>query len=112
MPLHEFVCGACGGRPFTLLVGVVADAPAPKCPKCGGMELHRKVSRFSRVRSTDAAIDDLADAADSLDETDPRAVRRFLKDMSSEMDDEIEADELEELLETSGDDDPVAESEE
>lgn len=95
-----------------MLVGVVADAPAPRCPKCGGTELTRKISRFARVRSADAAIDDLADAADGLDESDPRAVRRFLKDMSSEMDDEIEADELEELLETSADDESVGGGEE
>ena len=103
MPLFEFSCRDCGGRPFSALVGVVADAPAPRCPRCGGENLLKRVSRFARLRSGDEAIDALADAADQLDESDPRSVRRFVRDMAAGMDQEIGADEIEELIEAPAD---------
>lgn len=105
MPLHEYVCDDCAGRPFTVLVGMVAQSRPVECPKCRGTNLRRKVSRFARVRNADSALDDLADAADTLDENDPRAVRRFLKDMASEMDDDdITADDLEALVDPANQD--------
>ena len=36
MPIFEYTCNACHGRKFSALVGVVADAKPPTCPKCGG----------------------------------------------------------------------------
>lgn len=98
MPLFEFTCLDCPGRRFSALVGVVADAAAPRCPRCGSQNLRKCVSRFARLRSEDEAIDALADAADSLDESDPQSVRRFVHDMAAGMDDEIGADEIEELM--------------
>jgi hypothetical protein len=78
---------------------MVAQSVPAACPRCQGTNLSRKVSRFARVRNADSALDDLADSADTLDENDPRAVRRFLKDMASEMDDDdITADDLEALV--------------
>lgn len=98
MPLFEFSCLDCGGRRFSALVGVVANAPTPRCPRCGGERLQKQVSRFARIRSEDEAIDALADAADRLDESDPQSVRRFARDMAVGMDDEIGADEIEALM--------------
>jgi putative FmdB family regulatory protein len=99
MPLHEFVCLDCGGRPFTVLVGVVASSTPPSCPRCQGTRLRKKISRFARLRSGDDALDALAESADQLDENDPRAVRRFLREMSAGMeDDDLNADTLEALV--------------
>lgn len=98
MPLHEYWCLECGGRPFTVLVGMVAGASSPVCPNCHGDLLRRKVSRFARIRSEDTALDDLAESADSLDDSDPRAVRRFLGEMASGMDDDVTVDDLEALV--------------
>ncbi len=35
MPIFEFSCNTCS-RKFSALVGVVASAQPPQCPKCGG----------------------------------------------------------------------------
>ena len=100
MPIFEFLCLDCRtGRRFSALVGMVANASPPTCPHCSGANLQRCVSRFSRVRSEDEALDALADAADELDESDPKAMRRFVREMAAGMDDEMEPDELEALVE-------------
>ncbi|MBC8102063.1 MAG: zinc ribbon domain-containing protein [Cytophagales bacterium] len=104
MPIFEFRCSHCG-RKFSALVGVVAGANAPVCPKCGASEgLTKLVSRFARLRSEDEALDSLAEQADTLDEEDPRAMRRLMKEMAGEMGDDLDADEFEALM-TEADDD-------
>ena len=102
MPIYEYTCNTCH-RKFSALVGVVADARPPACPKCGGADLTKLVSRFARLRSEDEAIDALADAADTMDLDDPRAVRRLVKEMASGMGDDMDADEFESIMEESMD---------
>lgn len=98
MPIFEYDCLACRKR-FSALVGVVADATPPVCPRCGGADLKKRVSRFARVRSEDDAIDAIADAADNMDMDDPRAMRRLMKDMASEMSEDLDPDEFEQAME-------------
>ncbi|GAB4463894.1 MAG: zinc ribbon domain-containing protein [Armatimonadaceae bacterium] len=101
MPIYEYICNTCNtGRKFSALVGVVANAPEPRCPRCGGEDIRRAVSRFARLRSEDEAIDSLAEQAESMDMEDPRAVRRLMKEMASEMGEDVSADELEEMMES------------
>jgi putative FmdB family regulatory protein len=98
MPIFEFRCRDCA-RTFSTLVGVVADAPPPACPKCGRSDtLTKLVSRFARLRSEDDALDALADQADAVDENDPQAMRRLMKDMAGEMGDDLDGDEFESLM--------------
>jgi len=108
MPIFEFTCDDCAtGRKFSVLIGVVADPAPPVCPRCGSTNVRKCVSRFARVRSEDSRLDDLADAADRLDENDPKAIRSFMKEMASGMDGEVSTDELEAMLdeaESGGDD--------
>ena len=102
MPIFEFKCNACGNpRKFSALVGVVSNAPPPRCPKCGSGDVSKAVSRFARLRSDDEAIDSLADRAEGIDESDPRAMRGLIRDMASEMGDDVDADEFEALMEDS-----------
>jgi putative FmdB family regulatory protein len=104
MPIFEFTCNTCNtGRRFSALVGVVADAAPPTCPKCGGTDLKKAVSRFARLRSEDEAIDSLAERADSLDEDDPKAMRALMKEMAGEMGED--ADDLDELMDEAMDED-------
>lgn len=98
MPIFEYTCNACRRR-FSALVGVVANAAPPACPKCGGADLKKLVSRFARVRSEDEAMDSLADAADSADLDDPKEMRRLMKAMSREMGEDMDGDEFEQILE-------------
>ncbi len=99
MPIYEYVCNACR-RKFSVLVGVVANAPTPACPRCGGQELTRVVSRFARGRAEEDALEDLADESRFGDiENDPKAMRRWVREMGKALEeDDIEQD-LEEALE-------------
>src|ERR1051325_11540118 len=85
MPILEFTCDTCTRR-FSALVGVIANARPPACPKCGGTELTNVVSRFARARSEDDALESLADETAYGDiENDPKAMRKFVKEMSAAM---------------------------
>jgi putative FmdB family regulatory protein len=105
MPIFEYTCNTCAnGRKFSALVGVVANATPPQCPRCGGTDLKKLVSRFARVRSEDEAIDALADDADNLDMDDPKAVRRLVREMAGGMGDDMDADEFEQIMDEASDD--------
>ena len=107
MPVFEFTCNTCNNnRKFSVLVGVVANTAPPVCPRCGGTDLKKAVSRFARVRSEDEALDALADRADTADMDDPATMRRFMKEMASEMGED--ADEFEQMMEETGDDENAA----
>lgn len=100
MPIFEYTCNACANiRKFSILVGVVADVAPPACPKCGSTDLKKAVSRFARVRSEDEALDALADRADSADLDDPATMRRFMKEMASEMGEDMEGEDFEQMME-------------
>lgn len=100
MPIFEFTCNTCNtGRRFSALVGVVAEASRPACPTCGGTDLKKQVSRFARVRSEDETMDSLADKADGTDMEDPRAMRRFMKEMAGEMGEDMEGEDFEQMME-------------
>ena len=71
MPIFEYRCGDCRRR-FSLLVGVVAGATEMRCPRCGGEQLQKLISRFSTTRSEDDALDDLADPAKMGEFASPR----------------------------------------
>jgi putative FmdB family regulatory protein len=92
VPLFEYACTSCH-KQFTALVGVLASAKPPACPRCGGVELTKLVSRFARVRSEDDALDALADEAEYGDiENDPKAMRKWVRDMGKAMDEDLDED--------------------
>ncbi len=98
MPLFEFRCRACEKR-FTFLTGVVANESEPTCPRCQSADLSKIMSRFSRGRSDDERLDAVADSLESQDFDDPKALRRFAREMGQQMgsesgedlEDEVEA---------------------
>lgn len=99
MPIFEFICNTCAtSRRFSALVGVVADSAPPRCPKCGGTDLTKAVSRFARLRSGDDTLDSLAEQADTLDENDPKAMRRLLYEMAGEMGEDGDTGDVEEMM--------------
>ncbi len=97
MPLYEYTCQHCKRR-FTWLVGVIADPTPPTCDKCGATQAERKaVSRFALVRSEDDALDSLADPDAYGDLEDPRAMRKWAKEMGKEMGEDL-GDDFDEYL--------------
>jgi len=100
MPLFEFRCRACEKR-FTFLTGVVTGEREPVCPVCQSADLSKIMSRFSRGRSDDARLDAVADSLESQDFDDPKALRRFAREMGQQMGEEAGedlGDEVEALL--------------
>lgn len=96
MPIYEYRCLGCK-RVFSFLVGVVADCGEPVCPKCGGKDLRKLISRVARIRSQEALLEDLADPGQIGDLEDPRAMARWAKKMGKTLGDETGGDLGEEL---------------
>ena len=97
MPVYEFVCAQCQ-RKFRKLVGMTAHSTPPQCPRCQSTELNRQISQFARVRSEDESFDALADDMEGLDENDPKAMRRLVREMGQEMGEDLEGD-FEQMME-------------
>jgi len=92
MPIFEYKCSNCSKR-FSALVGVLASARQPACPQCGSNNLEKQVSRFTRLRSEDETMDSLADESTFGDiENDPKAMRKWVKEMGKAMDEDLEED--------------------
>src|ERR671934_537 len=92
MPIFEYTCNDCNKR-FSALVGVLANAKPPACPRCGSASLTKEVSRFARLRSEDETLDSLADETAFGDiENDPKAMRKWVREMGRAMDEDMEED--------------------
>ena len=87
MPIHEYRCHNCRRR-VSIFWRTFSDAEAgaPVCPRCGGTDLTRLVSRVRVVRSEDSRLDDMSDLGDlpDFDESDPRSLGRWMRKMSDE----------------------------
>jgi hypothetical protein len=68
-----------------------AETGRPVCPRCGGTELSRLMSRVAVLRSEESRLDDMADSAafGDLDENDPRSMARWMRRMSAEMGEDL-----------------------
>lgn len=91
MPLYEYTCAHCRKR-FTVLVGMTAAADSTLCPHCGGDQAEKRVTRFARGRSDDTLMDDLSDPDTIGDMDDPKAMRRWAKEMGREMGEDLGED--------------------
>lgn len=91
MPIFEFLCPQCA-RKFAQLVGVTADSSEPTCPECGSRDVTKLVSRFFRLRGEDEVLNDLEDTALSTDMDDPGSVRRWMREMGRQLDEDGDVD--------------------
>lgn len=83
MPIYEYRCRRC--RRLTTVVTLRASQHvAPRCRACAGRSLDRLPSAPARVRSSAARFDAVADPT-GVDESDPRAVARWMRDLGSEL---------------------------
>ena len=87
MPVYEYICESCGRRARLFMTYAEYDRADPACPHCGHADLRRRVSRVAVARSEASRLDSLMDdsALGGLNEDDPRAMGRFLRQMSQEM---------------------------
>jgi putative FmdB family regulatory protein len=99
VPIYEYECRGCNRR-VSLLVRSLASPEAPRCPRCGSVELSRLMSRFATPKSEDARLEAAADPSQfgDLDENDPQAVARFVKRMGEATGEDL-GDDLGEAME-------------
>ena len=93
MPIYEYHCADCR-RAVSLLVMRISDPTPPACPRCGGHQLRRLMSRFATIRSEEDRLDSLADPSSlgDLDEEDPKSVARWAKKMGKELGEDVGED--------------------
>lgn len=96
MPIYEYRCSDCRRRvSIWWRTFDAAQAGEPVCPRCGGRQLSRLISKVAVLRSEDSRLDAMADpsAFGDLADDDPRAMGRWMRQMSDEtgepMDDEF-----------------------
>ena len=87
MPIYEYRCQDCKRR-VSIFWRTFSDAEsgAPVCPRCGGTDLTRLVSRVRVLRSEESRLDDMSDFGDlpDFDESDPKSMGRWMRKMSAE----------------------------
>ena len=92
MPIYEYGCYDCKKRvnifwrSFSL-----AASGLPRCPRCGGANLKRLISRVAVVRSEESRLEAMADPASlsGLDEDDPKSLAKFMRQMGQEVDEDM-----------------------
>ncbi len=98
MPVFEYRCRACG-RQFSALIGMTSEPDDDACPRCGAKSAERLVSRFSRSRTEDDRVDEMADRMELFGEPEsPSDVRTLVREMGKAMDEDL-SDEMEEVFE-------------
>lgn len=97
MPLFEYRCQDCRRR-FALLVGMTAERPPEKCPRCGGARLRKLISRFAVGRDEDDLLESITDPTGVGDPDDPRAMADWMRRVSREMGEDLGED-FDELVE-------------
>lgn len=92
MPIYEFRCSACRKR-TSVFVRSITSSVSPSCEHCGSSQVSRLFSRVAVLRSEE----DLGSGFDEsslgdIDENDPRSVARWVRKMSREMGEPLDAE--------------------
>ncbi len=92
MPIYEFRCGRCRRRTsvFTRSIGGEVEAV---CFHCGSNDMSRLISRVAVVRSEGDAFSNLDESSlADVDENDPRSMARWVRSMSRQMGEPLDAE--------------------
>ncbi len=92
MPIYEYRCHGCG-RKSSIFVRSISSPVEPLCSHCGSREMSRLFSRVAVLRSEDDLAASLADEAAhaGVDENDPRSWARWIRRMSQQMGEPLDA---------------------
>jgi putative FmdB family regulatory protein len=100
MPIYEYYCFDCRKRVAVFFRSMsTASDDAARCPHCEGAHLRRMVSRVAVLKSEDSRMEEMADPSmmSGLESEDPRALASFMRKMSNEMGEPLDA-EMNEVL--------------
>ena len=92
MPIYEFRCGRCRRRTsvFTRSIGDEIDAV---CSHCGSHDMSRLISRVAVISSEGDAFSNLDESSlAGVDENDPRSMARWVRSMSRQMGEPLDAE--------------------
>jgi len=90
MPTYEYLCEECHKRFAVFLSYAEYDAAEVHCPSCGGEKVRRRIGRIRIAKSEESRMENLVDPS-SLDgiEDDPKAMGRLMRQMQSELGEEV-----------------------
>lgn len=95
MPIYEYRCHDCKRR-VSIFWRTFSDVDleAVACPRCGGANLTRLVSRVRMLRSEESRLDSMAAPGNlpDFDESDPKSMGRWMRKMQSEFGSEMDED--------------------
>ncbi|MCB0185157.1 MAG: zinc ribbon domain-containing protein [Caldilineaceae bacterium] len=95
MPIYEYVCLDCRKR-VNVFFRTFSDSGTGEahCPTCSGTKLHRLVSRVAVMKSEESRMENLADPSllSGLESEDPRALANFMRRMSDETGEPLDAE--------------------
>jgi putative FmdB family regulatory protein len=94
VPIYEYRCLACKRR-TSVFVRSVSSPASGGCDHCGSKKLSRLMSKFA-VHKPGIDFDNPA-SMDSLDESDPRAMARMMRQMGEESGEDM-GSEFEQML--------------
>ena len=104
MPYYDFRCLDCRRRVTLFYKNFTAydeatTAASHTCPQCGSHQLTRRIGRVALAKGEDARMEGMADEAmlAGLDGDDPRALGRYMRQMSHEMGEDL-GDEFHEVV--------------
>lgn len=92
MPIYEYRCHACRKRTsvFTRSIGAPAQAT---CEHCGSGKTSRLISRIAVLRPDSDEFDSLDESSMAdVDENDPRSMARWVRKMSRQMGEPLDAE--------------------
>lgn len=88
MPIYEYGCYACRKRVNVFWRSfAAAEKGIPVCPRCGGNNVKRLISKVAILRSEDSRLEQLADPGNlaGLEESDPKSLAKWMKEMGKEV---------------------------
>ena len=97
MPIYEYGCKGCRRRTSVFVRSISSPVDAV-CEHCGSGDVSRLISRVAVVRSEDDMFSGLDESSlAGVDENDPRSMARWVRKMSGEMGEPLDAEMQSEL---------------
>lgn len=91
MPIYEYRCADCRKR-TSVFTRSVSATPNAVCEHCGSKKMSRLFSRVAVHRSGDSEAGFDESSLAGMDENDPRSMAKFIRKMSRDMGEPLDAE--------------------